>query len=98
MFGNREAIAKMWENLLGFAPEKFEETDDHRGCFNCKSLGTEPLPSPAWTGLRKCPRCNYYTYVVYQDKMGTVAPDDVACDKRYSTMNPPYRLKSKSET
>lgn len=77
-----------WKNILGFIPEIALETDDHSKCYKCKSENFIKHDSPAWTGMYKCKECHYYTYIIYQDKMGTVLPDSVAVDKRFSTMIP----------
>lgn len=79
----REKI--LWEKLLGFIPEKVGETHTS-GCFNCNSRNVTHLPHPAWTGKFRCNDCGYYTWKIYQDPMGTVAPDDAAADKRDGTI------------
>lgn len=87
--------AEMWYTLLGFIPERVYSTDEHSNCLNCNSKNFLRFNSPAWTGKYMCNDCKYFMYIIYQDKMGTVAADYVAIDKRDASMIP---SKSSTET
>ncbi len=84
---------KHWQKILGFIPEKIYHTDDHNNCLHCNSTARKHINSPPWTSIEQCVTCGYYTYIIHQDKMGTVALDSVAVDRRFSTL-----MASKSST
>lgn len=79
-----------WRNILGFQPYKQFEVHEveHRSYCDCDETEYfEDIPSPPWTAIRRCNHCRVYTYIVFQDRMGTVAPDNVCIDTRISNMD-----------
>lgn len=76
-----------WENRFGFMPEKeFDVNSFEHKCYKCDSNNIVRLPASAWSDKYRCNDCQYYTYVIYSDKMGGNTPDSVAIDIKDGNM------------
>jgi len=77
-----------WKENLGFEPEQnFEPQTLENKCYKCDGDNCKSMPSMAWSSLKRCNDCGYYTYVIYNDRMGGAFYDNVAIDSKLSKNN-----------